>query len=277
MPSLALSILDQRVRVDCPDAELIEFVRANFGAMIDPDPAGPAGNTPGLRYCIERSAEPTGYLLSPLGRGCVHEIDSADLLYALEKDITLELQRLRADLFFLHASAVAFQGRAVLIAAESGGGKSTTTWGLLHHGFDYLSDELSPVDIGSMQVFPYPHALCLKREPPPGYPLPTDVLNLGRTLHVPAQSLPGATVSGPCPVVAVFVLKYSPQLAVPTVRALGASEASARLYVNALNPLAHPFHGLDAVVRIAETVPCFGVESAGLASTCALIRESLPM
>ncbi len=95
-------------------------------------------------------------------------------------------------------------------------------------------------------------------------------------MHVSPQSLPGATVSEPCRLVAVFLLKYSSDHGVPRVRSLGAAEASARLYVNALNPLAHPLHGLDAVVRIAQTVPCFDVESAELAATCALIRENLP-
>jgi hypothetical protein len=276
MLSLTLSILRQRVHIDCADAETARLVRANFGAMIDGDLSCPPGNDADWRYRMEPRAQPPGYLLSRPGQDSVFEAEPAGLVYALEKDITLELQRRRADLFFLHASAVAFQGRAVLIVAESGGGKSTTTWGLLHHGFEYLSDELSPVDVASMQVFPYAHALCLKREPPPAYPLPADVLNLGRTMHVPAQSLPGATVLAPCRLVAVFLLKYSSEHVVPRVRALGAAEASVRLYVNALNPLAHPLHGLDAVVRIAESVPCFDVESGELAATCALIRANLP-
>jgi len=276
MPSFTLSILGQSIRVNCVDAQTAQLVQTNFGAMIDADVPHPLGSEADWHYRVERSGDPAGYRLSRLGDEGVFAADPADVVYALEKDITLELQRRRADLLFLHASAVAFEGRAVLIAAASGGGKSTTTWGLLHHGFDYLSDELSPVDVGSMRVFPYAHALCLKQEPPPAYPLPADTLNLGRTMHIPAQHLPGATLSEPCRLVAVFLLKYSSEHAIPSVRTLGAAEASVRLYVNALNPLAHPLHGLDAVVRIAESVPCFDVESAELASTCDLIRESLP-
>jgi hypothetical protein len=58
------------------------------------------------------------------------------------------------------------------------------------------------------------------------------------------------------------------------VRAIGPAEAGARLYANALNALAHADHGLDAVARIAEHVPCFSVSSAGLPSTCRLIRAA---
>jgi hypothetical protein len=72
----------------------------------------------------------------------------------------------------------------------------------------------------------------------------------------------------------VFVLKYQPELPAPQVRAIGPAEAGARIYANALNALAHDDHGLDAVGRIAEQVPCFSVSSAGLSSTCSLIRAT---
>jgi hypothetical protein len=200
--------------------------------------------------------------------------NSSDLLFLLEKQLTIWLQRRRADLFFLHAAAIVMGGKACLLAAESGGGKSTTTWGMLHHGFDYLTDELSPVDIRSMQVFPYPHAICLKRRPPDPYPLPPSAMDLGDTIHIPVEALPARAASDPVPLGAVFLLKYQPDLPVPEVRAIGAAEASARLYTNALNALAHTQYGLDAVARIAEHVPCFSVSSAGLPATCSLIRAT---
>jgi hypothetical protein len=59
------------------------------------------------------------------------------------------------------------------------------------------------------------------------------------------------------------------------LRAVSAGEASARLYSNALNQFAHPDAGLDAVIRIAEMVPGFVLETADLASTCALVCSTL--
>ena len=195
-------------------------------------------------------------------------------MFLLEKDLTVELQKRRPDLYFLHSAALEWNGKACLFAAEAGSGKSTTTWALLHHGFRYLSDELSPVDVESMRVFPYPHALCLKRRPP-DYPLPTDTIDLGRTLHVPVGSLPSETITEPLPLGAVFLVKYCPDLAAPELRAISAAEAGARLYLTALNALSHPNRGLDAAIRIAEQVPCFAVDSAALPATCALIRSVL--
>jgi hypothetical protein len=242
----------------------------NFGAMASPEEKSP----PDIEFSIKSGETSSSLSLVQRGQAAQAAVDSSDLLFLLEKQITIELQRRRADLFFLHAAAIALGGKACLLAAESGGGKSTTTWGMLHHGFDYLTDELSPVDIRSMRVFPYPHAICLKRQPPDSYPLPPSAMPLGRTIHIPACSLPGAAVSEPRPLGAVFLLKYQPNLTAPEVRAIGPAEAGARLYTSALNALAHADHGLDAVARIAEHVLCFSVSSAGLPSTCRLIRAA---
>jgi hypothetical protein len=53
------------------------------------------------------------------------------------------------------------------------------------------------------------------------------------------------------------------------------AEASARLYLTALNALSHPNRGLDAAIAIAEHVPCFAIDSADLPATCALIRSAI--
>jgi hypothetical protein len=262
--------LGKRIQVDSADAEALRAVRANFAALTEaPDDAA----SPNLHYQVELRAD-GGYLLTRPGCEPVRSVDVADLLYDLEKDITVELQKLRADLLFLHAATVVLDGKGVLIASASGGGKSTTTWALLHLGFGYQSDELSPVHVDSMRVYPYPHALCLKRRPP-SYPLPSGTIDLRQTLHVPVSSLPNATTYDAVPIGAVFLLKYSADHAVPTIKRISAAEAAARLYVNALNPLAHPLHGLDAVARIAEAVPCYDVAAGDLAGTSALIRDTL--
>ena len=267
---LSFAVLGLHILVECPDPELRRLLVGNFGAMASSEEE----SQPDMEFSV-KSGDPSSSLsLVHRGQTAQAAVDSSDLLFLLEKQITVELQRRRADLFFLHAAAIVLRGRVCLLAAESGGGKSTTTWAMLHHGFDYLTDELSPVDIQSMHVFPYPHAICLKRLPPDSYPLPPSAMHLSRTIHVPACSLPGAAVSEPRPLGAVFLLKYEPDLPAPAMHAIGPAEAGARLYANALNALAHADHGLDAVARIAERVPCFSVSSAGLPATCRLIRAA---
>jgi hypothetical protein len=113
------------------------------------------------------------------------------LLFHLDKDLTIALQLQRADLFFLHAAVVALDDRAVVLSAPSGTGKSTLALALLENGFDYLSDELAPIDVQRLTVHPFPHALCLKSPPPAPYCLPTGALGIGVRYHVPGDILRG--------------------------------------------------------------------------------------
>jgi hypothetical protein len=154
-------------------------------------------------------------------------------------------------------------------------GKSTTAWALLHHGFDYLSDELAPVDLDSLRLQPYPHALCLKKEPPLPYSLPARSVRTCSTLHVPVTQLPNSTLAKPAPLSAIFFLEYCPELKIPTARTITKAEAAARLFVNALNPLAHEQDGLAGAAVIAQRVPSFHLKSAALGPTCELVKAIL--
>lgn len=253
--------------VRCDDAELQALVRANWGQMA-------SSARPATVYSVVRDAS-RAISIRPPGRGPILATDTGEFLHELERNVVIELQRLRADLYFLHAAAVAAAGKAYLFIAESGRGKSTTVWGLLHHGFEYLSDELAPIDIQCLEIQAYPHALNLKQSPPLPYRLPTETVHTACTLHVPVRYLPRVAAPGTYPLAALWFVTYRPDLNAPTVRSITSGEAAARLYANALNQLAHPNAGLDAAVRIATAVPSFVLDSARLAATCALVRSTL--
>jgi hypothetical protein len=113
----------------------------------------------------------------------------------LKKELTIDLQKIRRELYFLHAASLSLAGQGLLIVAASGRGKSTTAWALLHHGFDYLSDELAPVDLGSLRVQFYPHALCLKKAPTLPYSLPERTLRTSFDSARAVTQLPNSAAS----------------------------------------------------------------------------------
>jgi hypothetical protein len=262
-------MLGQHVRIRCHGDGLEGIVRANFGAMLAADLEQP----PALDYLLCTDVGRSGFTLSRAGAPVASVREAADLLFLLEKDLVIALQRGRPDLLFLHAAALTHNGRAYVLAGDSGQGKSTAAWGLLHHGFSYLSDELAPIDLATLEVLAYPHALCLKRAPPPRYPLPVQgVLDLEATLHVPARAMPRAgAADARCPLEAVLFVRYRRDATTPVLRALGRAEVGARLYVASLNALAHPQRGMDAVAHIAAHVTGFALDSAGLGDTCDLL------
>jgi hypothetical protein len=227
---------------------------------------------PSADYLIERDVRSLGIKVARKDRPPFVAEDEGDMLFMVEDDLNVALQYLRPDLYFFHAACIELGGKAVLLAGESGAGKSTTTWGLLHHGFRYLSDELAPIGLGELQVSPYPRALCLKREIA-AYPTPCGALAVNRAVHIPVDCMPAASVRDPLPLGLIILLRYCPDLRSPVARRLSPAEAAARLYVTALNALAHPKSGMEGVARITQSVPCFTVESVDLFQSCALIRS----
>jgi hypothetical protein len=198
-----------------------------------------------------------------------------ELLDMLDELIAVQLQRRRSDLFFVHSAVLELGGRAVLLVAPSGVGKSTTTWALSHHGFRYVTDELAPIEPASLRVHPFLRAPRLKVAPPDGYPLPAAARRTGRAIHLALEDLPGGLCRDPLPIGAVVFLHRPPAASTPSIRPVSGAEAAARLVANALNPLAHCGDGLDPAVAIARGVPCFSLRVADLPSTCRLLRTTV--
>jgi hypothetical protein len=191
--TLSLLVLGCHVRVRCQDAEIRALLVANYGHM--QGSRGPAT----LQYTIARQARSGGFWLSRAGREALSASDPGMLLFLFEKDMTDEIEKLRPDLYFVHAAVLALEHAAVMLVGESGSGKSTTAWALLHHSCRYFSDELGPVDLQTGDVHPYPHALCLKDVPPRPYALPKNTLYTARTLHIPTAALPSTVGEAPTP------------------------------------------------------------------------------
>jgi hypothetical protein len=229
---------------------------------------------PILTYSVQKSSD-GAFEISRGNEWSLLASDDGDLLFQVEKEITIEIQKLRPDLYFLHAAALDYDGLGLMLVANSGGGKSTTTWALSHHGFRYLSDELAPIDLRTLEIFPYPHALSLKSLPPSSYRLPRETIHTSRTVHVPVEALPGGIQRVPTCLAAIFFVSYRPDQEFPRVVSISRTEAAARLFANALNPLAHPNEGLDGVLEIATRCSSFELVTNDLPQTCAVVKQRM--
>lgn len=267
MVALQLEVLDCGVQIECADEHAHALLQSIYHSF-----KRPIAQTR-VSYHITPGSSDSLFIARDGGRP---EIASGpgDFICKFDKDLIVETQKLRPDLYFVHAAVVAFRDRAIVLVAPSGFGKSTTTWALLHHGFEYLSDEIAPIDPRTFRVLPFPRALCLKKEPPGGYPLPPQVALTGRTIPVPTSLFPNGPVGEPLPLSTIVFLRFIGDGQPPVLKAMGTAEATVRLLINALNPLAHPQYGLDDAMTIVAKTRSFELLTGDLRSTCELIRSA---
>lgn len=265
---LSFSILGHSIGISCDDSHLYRLIDANWSHY------RAEGRTAGIYFAVSRGKGDSVTVTADSGES-VSVADAAELLHYLESCIVVALQRGRSELYFVHAAVVEYHGQAHLLVAESGVGKSTITWGLLSHGFRYLSDELAPIDADEHHVHAYAHALCLKGDPPLSYPLPSTVVRTSRTMHVPICKEHLATDTSTYPVRAIWYLSYDAFCGEPQLRAISVAEGATRLYANGLNQLAHRDSGLKAAIAIAKSARNYLLTSADLRATCELVRATV--
>lgn len=263
-----LRVFDVGIRVECLDDISVGIISKGFDSLIVKELL----NEPALKYILGRSDGNPSFMVNLDGVSCKHYETDYEFLYFFEKSITIELQKIRSDLFVIHSAALEYKNKACLLVAESGGGKSTTTWALLQNDFNYLSDELAAIDLNTMQVHPYAHALCLKKEPPSPFGFPHGTLYTSHTKHIPTGSMPSKIIDYSVDLVSVFFVNYDSEANSPSVSSVSSAEGSARIYANTLNLLAHERYGLGAAIKIGSHCQCFDMVTADLQASCEQIK-----
>lgn len=85
----------------------------------------------------------------------------AALALEMGMNLSAALQCFRFTMF--HAGVVAKDDKAIMIAANSGGGKSTLTAAMMEQGFRLLSDEFAVLRRDGLGLMPYPRPVSLKK------------------------------------------------------------------------------------------------------------------
>ena len=266
--TLSLRVCDTRVGVCSHNTDATALLVANYSEMrVDPEPAD-------IEYTIGKDSICNSFFIATKGGNSFKAEQDGEFLYLFDRELTIELQKLRPDLYFVHGAALEYEGKVCLFVGPSKSGKSVTTWALLNEGFRYLSDELAPVDPKTLDVYPYPRALWLRRRSP-GPQLPLSHVQTSWMVYVPTKTFSGAVGEKPIPLGAIFFVRHIPEASRPSSRAVGKAEAAARILASTLNPGAHPEDGLATAVDVARRTPCFEILTAALPETCSLIKDTL--
>jgi hypothetical protein len=264
-----LRVLGCDVAVRCSDKSATRLLRECYSAFLIP---GDAKSRPAVTYDVSLIGHASGWMLS-CGETTIRCQDSYDLVYEFEKDMTERLQLLRNDLFFVHGAALSVAERCVIISGASGSGKSSLAWCLGHSGFEYLSDELAPIDPSASVVEPYPHALCLKTEPLCKPKLPDSTQYTTASIHVPAYELPTRALDRACPLSFLVFIDTVRDGRDLVVRGIGNAESAARLYSNGLNQLSHPGEGLPIAAAVTSTVPSYLMSGGTVENRAQAVRD----
>src|SRR5437867_8017260 len=159
---LCFTVLGRCVRVDCADSALRAVLAANYAAMAELKEDVRFD----LHYHVGRSGQSTGFVLSRPGESAQIADNAGDLLFLLEKDLVVELQRKRPDLLFLHSAALDLRRKACLLAGQPGARNRTTAVEPLQPDLRHLSDGMGPIHVDTLQVHAFPHAPRLNALPP---------------------------------------------------------------------------------------------------------------
>lgn len=110
-----------------------------------------------------------------VGQGCRHVVHVSGRELEQCNDRSQALPMLKAcllrlalqksgDFAAIHAAAAVRRGRCIVMAAASGGGKSTLAAGLVARGFQLFSDDTVVLSNDDLSVRPLPFSICLKKE-----------------------------------------------------------------------------------------------------------------
>lgn len=172
-----------------------------------------------------------------------------------------------------HAASLAWQGRAVILVAASGAGKTTLTSGLAGRGWEPLADDLTVVDLERRMARPFPrcfHADAFTRAV------------IGDAIHAitPDPSLPdyirparwAANASEPAWVVMVRRDAETPS----SIQSITRAQAAGALFTSAIRNSLPRSRVARLSADLASTISgCWEINNSDLTSTLDLLETAL--
>lgn len=179
----------------------------------------------------------------------------------------------------LHASAVARDGRALIMSGESGSGKSTLAALLGEGAWRLMGDEFTLIEPVSGNALAFPRAVSLKNEAIAAVAARVDAARLGppmtgtpkgdiRHLIPPADAI--ADMHEPVRPALLLFPRFGGDAA---IEAMGEGEAFVRLTEASTNYVALGEAGFAALTRLVRDTPAFGISYPDSATGMALVEQ----
>ena len=191
--------------------------------------------------------------------GAVH------LIPCLERLILFRVLEELKHLFQIHAGAVERDGKALLLPAPAGSGKTLLVLGLVKKGFKFLSDDVALVHLDRAFLQPLPmspvvkgYAFSLLRalDLSVGADIYRNPLNGEKLYYFNLTEISPNPVGVPSPVRFVFFPHHDPAVK-SSLRPISRAEAAARIIKNSLNFDVSANCFIDLVTRLVSKAECF--------------------
>jgi hypothetical protein len=118
-----------------------------------------------------------------------------DVLERFDAVMRMSVGFLATRRVFVHAGAVAWNGRAIIIPGRTLSGKSTLVTELVRAGAIYMSDEYAVLD-GEGRVYPFPKPISLRAEP------------TAKQMDIPVETIGGTVARKSMPAGLVLISTY---------------------------------------------------------------------
>jgi len=165
-----------------------------------------------------------------------------DVCDSFEADLEVLVATRSRNALFIHAGAVSWKDKAIVIPGESHSGKTTLVQAFLELGATYYSDEFAVLD-SEGQLHPFPRALRVRS-------------NLAGK-KISAAEFGVATGVAPAQVRLVILTRHVPGLRWRP-KALSQGEAILGMIQNSLNAQRHPELALSALQRATDAAHVLG-------------------
>lgn len=251
-----VSFAGSSVRIDAIGMDAVALVAFLFDHM--PAAEGP---TPHVTLTVRASGRGPRTLLVNDELFCESESNSA-LASALLGQVLFHLSDRSTGGLVLHAAAVCRGDRCVLLPGASGTGKTSLTAWLVRRGFEYLTDELVYIPLGSEEVRPFVRPLNVKASA--RTTVGTDVLDFDAltaqsmtsadVLLIPAGAI-GRQATARAPRLEAIVFPHYQAGAALHARPVSEAATGMRLMATLINARNLPAHGFEEVSRLARLIP----------------------